>query len=87
MLKCPLRRTSLGEKMDSSVAHAAGPTLDHHWWDPRKDRVNTLAPVVAAGGGWPLALWELVCPLTGVVFSPVGCPTILITRPRPSELV
>ena len=49
LMKSPLHCTTLGEKVDSSVAQAAGASLDHHWWAPRKDRVNTLAPVVAAG--------------------------------------
>lgn len=49
MIKCPLHCTSLGEKSVSSAAQTAGAALDHHWWASMKDRVNTLASVVAAG--------------------------------------
>ena len=48
-MKFPLHCTSLGDKMDSRVAQAAGTTIAHHLWVPRRGRVNTLAPVVAAG--------------------------------------
>ena len=69
--------------MDSSVAQAAGVNLDHHFWAPRKDRVNTLAPVVAAGDGrWlsgsSAALWQVPFLVLLVV------PTILLATPRPS---
>ena len=65
MMKRPSHCTSMGEKLDSSVAQAAGATLERHWWDARKDGGNTLAPVVTAGdvrwlSGSSSTLWQVL---------------------------
>ena len=71
-MECPLHCTCPGENEGSSVAQAAGTTLDLRWRTPRKDRSQHVGASIGCRR-WPLARKELICPLTGLVFSPAGC--------------
>lgn len=57
--------------------------LDQHWWPPRKDRVSTSAPVVAARDG--LWLSGFSSALDQVLFlNLLVIPTILLLKLWPS---